>query len=219
MNRKKILFYYIAAGLLCCACVRKEATSFHRDDDSAQKMVQDYMWRFPQSQLCDLYKFCFQDVFGVEHILSDSMGAVRYIEYELSNSDTGDWRQNMFVYPLTLEHNYVRVDINYVRQGIIPVGTMVSAMLQSVDIDKSEKGDMLRQWPERWNELLAVIETVTPRPLNYEEDKAMIDEVLRGGGYAVHHSRLYNATYHQHYRIIRRDVFDRMLAPLIQNGE
>ena len=176
------------------------------------------MWRYPQSQLRDLYKFCFQDVFGLEHLLNDSLSAVRYIEYEMANSDSNDWQQPLFVYPLTFVNNYVRVDINYVRKGIVPMGVFVSAMLRSVENDvKAWQIDKL-SWPSCWHSLLEVIERVTPRPLNFEEDKALIDEVLKKGEYAVHHSALFNATYHQHYRIIRRDVFEQLLAPLIQQS-
>ena len=189
-----------------------------QSDNHTVHVVQDYMWRYPQSQLRDLYKFCFQDVFGLEHLLNDSLSAVRYIEYEMANSDSNDWRQPLFVYPLTLVNNYVRVDINYVRKGVVPMGVFVSAMLRSVENNVEARRIDKQSWPACWHSLLEVIERVTPRPLNFEEDKALIDEVLKKGEYAVHHSALFNATYHQHYRIIRRDVFEQLLAPLIQQS-
>lgn len=170
-----------------------------------------YMLRFPQSQLCDVYKYCFQDAFGLEHLLSDSMGAVRYIQYEIEHSDSADLQQPLFYYPL-LNNNYVRVDINYVRQGIIPMDVMVSAMLESatkIDYDSA-------MWHSRWLGIARLLKGIEPQPLNYDEDYAAIEQLLSSGRYACHHSRLFNATYRQHYRIIRRDVFERSLLPLIE---
>lgn len=172
-----------------------------------------YLQCYPQSQLRDVYKYCFQDYFGLEHLLSDSMAAVRYIEYELNNSDPSDWQRPLFYYPL-LRNNYVRVDINYVRQGIIPLGTLVSAMLRS-----SQPADYdAQQWHSRWQSLLQLLENPNiPQPLNYDEDYQLIEQTIKSGQYALHHSRLFNETYRQHYRIIRRDVFEQLLLPLIQN--
>lgn len=194
-------------ALLLAMCV---SPLFAQTPASVTARLQDYMNRFPQSQLCDVYKFCFQDCFGIEHLLTDSMAAVRYIEYEMNNADTADWQQPLFHYSL-LNGNYVRVDIGYVRKGIIPLGTLVSAMLRSstpVDYDADK-------WREQWHSILDILQEITPKPLNYDEDYRLIEQTIDSGKYALHHSRLFNATYRQHYRIVRRDVFEEMLLPLI----
>lgn len=177
-----------------------------------QCRLQMYMLQYPQSQLRDVYKLCFQDYWGLEHLLADSMGAVRYIEYELEHSDSSDWQRPLFCYPLPL-NNYVRVDINYVRQGIIPMGTLVSAMLQSAQDETCDIG----LWRQRWMSILQLLKQVDPQPQNYDEDLAEIEKLLASGRYASHHSRLFNATYRQHYRIVRRDVFERLLLPLVKD--
>ena len=174
-----------------------------------------YMQCYPQSQLCDVYKYCFQDYFGLEHLMSDSLAAVRYIEAEIRSADSTDWQRPLFYYPL-LKNNYVRVDIGYVRQGVIPLATMVSAMLHSsqpVDYDAE-------QWHSRWQSLLELLKNpYCKKPLNYEEDYQLIEQTIKSGKYALHHSRLFNETYRQHYRIVRRDVFEQMLLPLIEASE
>ena len=172
--------------------------------------LERYLSFFPQSQLCDVYKYCFQDFFGLEHLLTDSVSAARYIEYEISHADTADWQLSRFYYGLLL-NNYVRVDIGYVREGIIPLGTLVSAMLKStVSVDYDNE-----MWRERWHQILDILQTLDSKPLNYDEDYKLIEKTIDAGKYALHHSRLFNATYHQHYRIVRRDVFEEILLPLI----
>lgn len=176
--------------------------------------LQEYMNRFPQSQLRDVYKYCFQDYFGLEHLLSDSMAAVRYIEYELDNSDTNDWQFPLFHYPL-LNSNYVRVDINYVRKGMVPMGIMVSAMLQSTAGVEPVDAGRIELWKAEWRLLRNALLEVRPLPKNFVEESDLIDSLLVSGQYAMHHSVLYNKSYHQHYRIIRHDVFDKLIKPLI----
>lgn len=173
-------------------------------DSAVVRKLQAYMDRYPQSQLRDVYKFCFQDVFGVEHLLTDSLGAVRYIEYELAHADSADWQQPLFYYPTGLNGNYIRVDINYIRQGIIPMGVFVSAMLRSAQRDE---GIPLEQWRAQWAQIEACTRQLSPMPGNWEADSAAIAQMLSEGHYALHHSALFNATYRQHYRIVRSDIF------------
>lgn len=180
-------------------------------EEHARCRLEIYMNNYPQSQLRDVYKFCFQDFFGIEHLLSDSMAAVRYVDYELNNSDTNDWNSPLFYYR-SLLGNYVRVDIGYVRKGIIPMGTLVSAMLKSseaIDYDADV-------WRKRWHQILDILQQIEPKPLNYDGDYRLIEETIDKGQYAVHHSRLFNTTYHEHYRIVRFDIFIEKLLPLIE---
>lgn len=172
--------------------------------------LQEYMERFPESQLCDVYKFCFQDRYGIEHLLTDSLAAADYISREIASADSIDWQRPLFCYPL-LEYNYMRVDINYVRLGIIPMGTFVSAMLKSatpVQYDAEE-------WRGQWHYILELLQYVEPQPINFEEDYKAIELLLDSGRYACHHSETFNNAYRQHYRIIRMDVFKTMLQPYI----
>ena len=222
MTNKKLLQTVVLIALLFPLAVRGQS-AYHGQVEQCcssnlyeqyQCRLQMYMKQYPQSQLRDVYKFCFQDFWGLEHLLSDSMGAVRYINYELEHSDSADWQRPLFCYPLPL-NNYVRVDINYVRQGIIPIGVLVSAMLQSAQDETCD----IDLWRSRWKSILQMLKQIEPQPQNYDEDLAEITELLDSGRYACHHSRLFNATYRQHYRIVRRDIFEKQLLPLIEANQ
>lgn len=222
MTNKKLLQTVVLIALLFPLAARSQS-AYHGQVEQCRSSnlyeqylcrLQMYMKQYPQSQLRDVYKFCFQDFWGLEHLLSDSMGAVRYINYELEHSDSADWQRPLFCYPLPL-NNYVRVDINYVRQGIIPMGTLVSAMLQSAQNETCD----IDQWRSRWISILQMLKQIEPQPQNYDEDLAEITELLDSGRYACHHSRLFNTTYRQHYRIVRRDIFEKQLLPLIEANQ
>ena len=181
-------------------------------DDYVLGVLQDYMKRFPESQLRDVYKFCFQDYFGPEHLVSDSARVAQYIVKEIDDADTGDWLSPLFIYPLGLEGNFVRFDLNYVRKKIVDVGSLASAFVKSSQgwLDCGERS--LEEWQRQWSQIERLSRRLSPLPKNFDEDSALIAEALAAGQYAFHHSKLYNETYHQHYRIVREDIAKELIG-------
>lgn len=194
-------------------------TAYYPVDKALHQGLQGYMDAFPESDLRDLYKSFFQDYFGPEHLISDSMGAVNYIHYEMTHADTTDWERPLFYYGAGMLGRYVRVDINYVRSGIVPMAVFVSALLRSAKTDVETPLSMtegLEQWKMLWGRVMADVRNLDPLPGNLEADSAAIAQTLEAGNYAVHHSKRFNRAYRQHYRIIRIDIFEKEILPLIQ---
>ena len=44
-----------------------------------------------------------------------------------------------------------------------------------------------------------------------------LDEISKSKDKVVHHSELYENTYHPHYRIIEKSVFEKYIKPFIKN--
>lgn len=51
---------------------------------------------------------------------------------------------------------------------------------------------------------------------DYSSDKVAIDSLLDAGKYVMHHSRAYGVAYHPHYRILRRDIFEKEILPYVK---
>lgn len=179
-----------------------------------RKAMQDYMTQYPESQLCDVYKFCFQDYFGPEHLVSDSAAMADYILREIAYADSvGDpWQEPPFAYSTGLEGNFVRVDIGFVRNGTLTAGQLAHAFVESSKgwLDGNERS--VEQWKEQWQTIQSELRKVEPLPKNFEEDSTLIAQALAKGQYAFHHSQRFNQTYHQHYRIIRQDIWKDLLT-------
>lgn len=179
--------------------------------EDCRKALQRYMKTYPASDLCDVYKFCFQDVFGPEHLTLDSAKAAAYLQGELEKYSTlggPDYE------PTGCKGNYVRVNLRLVRQGKITAEHLLDCLLRSaqgntpVDLD---------EWRYRWSEIETLLSAMEPRPNHFALDSDSIEKLLARGGYVVHHSYPYNSTYNFHYRLIRRDIFEQEILPKIEN--
>jgi len=178
-----------------------------------RKVLQEYMNHYPASDLCDVYKFCFQDIFGPAHLTIDTAQSVRYIQDEIAKSKQLDGPDYEYV---GCEGNYVRVNLSLVKRGLLNTAQLASCLARSVEVPHIMT---VEEWKYRWNELENILVNMKPSPGHFTLDSESIESLLDRGGYTVHHSYSYNSTYNFHYRIIRRDIFENEILPLISSAK
>ena len=69
-------------------------------------------------RLLDLYKSCFQDYMGAEHLVSDRQRVKAYLNEELSTTTLDDlmpWNYE----PCGIDSNYYRVSIRTIKESVI----------------------------------------------------------------------------------------------------
>lgn len=176
--------------------------------DDCRKSLQDYMNEFPQSDLCDVYKFCFQDVFGPAHLSIDSVSALKHIEAEVEKTKIFGGPDYQYT---GCEGNYVRVNLKLVKNGELSAAKLVGCLCKSVNPPKPMT---IEEWKYRWSQLENILVKMKPAPGHFTLDSESIESLLERGGYTVHHSYSFNSTYNFHYRIVRKDVFEAEILPL-----
>lgn len=195
--------------LLFCAM-----TSVAEIPDSAaiRRAVESQMSIHPESSLCDIYKFFYQDRFGPGHLLSDRDMARKYLVDEMSRCDTVD---SVLFEPTGAEANFIRVNLSLVRDSIVPFDTFFDAFIQSVASFSVPDPSL---WKEEWQAIDAVIKEMNLTIEGQDGDREKIAELFESAtsDLAVHHSRRFNQLYHPHYRIISTSVFVRMILPLLR---
>lgn len=135
-----------------------------------------YAEDYPAAEPQDLYKLVFQDLYGPGHLLTDSAACAMYIAREV---DTMADSNGLPDYSYTLcDNRFVRVNLLLVRQGVIDIETLTSAVMRSA------------------------------RGLPSPDPK-----------YVMSHSAAFKAAYAPHYRIVRSDIFEQELLPLIQSAQ
>ena len=164
---------------------------------------------YPKARLLDIYKSCFQDYMGAEHLVSDTATVRGYLEEELSTTDINDllpW----YYEPCGISGNYVRVSLSTIKEGLISADELLNDFIASAN---GGERPSLESWAARWHDIIAAIDRMGLTLPHYEQDKQSIEEILSQGKYAISHSPEYREAYAPHYRIVRRDIFERDLLP------
>ena len=197
--KKKIL---LSLTFLC-------ALTLHAQD--IEKFVKWQMGSYPKSRLLDIYKSCFQDYMGAEHLVSDSERVKAYLDQELETTTLDDllpW----YYEPCGIDSNYYRVSIRAIKEDIISEEMMLDAFVRSAN---SVERPSVELWRDRWHVIIGTIDTMRLDLPHYDEDKIFIDSILSVGKYAISHSPEYREAYHPHYRIVERGIFEREIKPMI----
>ena len=169
------------------------------------------MQNYPKSRLLDIYKSCFQDYMGAEHLVSDRQRVKAYLDEELNTTSLDDLMP-WYSEPCGIDSCYFRVSIRAIMEGIFTEDQLLDAFIRSAN---SEKRPSVESWSERWHKIIGTIDQMKVDMPNYQEDKQFIDSVLFAGKYAISHSPDYREAYHPHYRIVERSIFEKEIKSLI----
>lgn len=213
MKKLVILPVLILIFLVACKRQKTEPSTGIVKVNHRIQVFTDYQRNFPEAELRDVYKYCFQDKFGAAHIITDSQSCANYIKEEIDKCDTSVWRYDRLYEPLEIYGNYVRVNILAIKQGKITTGQLVSALLRSGTPPDSAS---LAEWPQEWNKIEKDLHNMTIPFANFKQDSTYIAELFNNGMYVFHHSKRFNQVYHYSYRLIRRDIFEKELLPYLK---
>lgn len=161
---------------------------------------------YPESTLQDIYKEFYQEHFGPEHMISDTVAVRNYLEYELAHCD--DQVGHLYYESIGLDGGYVRVYLKAVTDGLITAEGLLQAFLDSA----AARQEPAEEWATKWNTIVEVVDEIKPGFGTNEREMLLKASQEKQ---AVHHSSQYNAAYHPHYRIVERNVFETLLKPLI----
>ena len=184
---------------------------------------------YPKSRLLDIYKSCFQDYMGAEHLVSDRQRVKMYLDEELATTSL-DKLMPWYYEPCGIDSCYYRVSIRTIKEGIITEDMLLDAFIRSangrnsklkdgrvvtVESETNSERPSVDSWSERWRKIIGIIDGMKLNLPNYQEDKNFIDSILSEGKYAISHSPEYREAYHPHYRIVERSIFEREIKPII----
>lgn len=187
------------------------AMGFAARGQEVEDFVSGLLQQYPQARLLDIYKSCFQDFMGPEHLVNDTASARAYLEQELALTEA-DKLQPWYWESCGIDGNYVRVSLKAVMEGFISADTLLDAFVHSAN---DTEHPTVEQWATRWHDIVGIIDDMGLTLPHYDEDKQFIEDVLAQGKYAISHSPDFREAYSPHYRIVKRDIFEQELKPLL----
>ena len=161
------------------------------DQLSIEGFVNRQMQNYPKSRLLDIYKSCFQDYMGAEHLLSDRQRVKAYLDEEM-NTTSHDDLMPWYYESCGIDSSYYRVSIKTIKEGFITEDQLLDAFIRSAN---SETRPSVESWSNRWHMIIGTIDRMKLDMPNYQEDKQLIDSVLSVGKYAISHSPDYREVY------------------------
>ena len=179
-----------------------------------QSFIRQQMILYPKSHLLDIYKSCFQDFMGAEHLVSDREQVKAYLDEELATTDIDDLLE-WFYEPCGINGRYVRVSLRTVKEGLITEDMLLDAFIRSANI----KRPSIKSWSRKWHKIIGTIDKMNLNFPDYDLEKQFIDSILSVGKYAISHSSDYREAYHPHYRIVERRIFEKELKPFIDKRQ
>ena len=179
-----------------------------------QPFIRQQMTLYPKSHLLDIYKSCFQDYMGAEHLVSDRNRVKAYLDEELNTTGMEGMPQWYFE-SCGIKGRYVRVSLRAVKEGLITEDMLLDAFIRSANV----KRPSVKSWRRKWHKIIGTIDKVNLNLPDYDREKLFIDSILSVGKYAISHSSDYREAYHPHYRIVSRRIFEKELKPLIDKGQ
>ena len=197
---KRILFLILT--LLPCLLAEAQGT---------RSFVRQQVETYPRLRLLDIYKSCFQDYMGAEHLVQDTAGAKAYLDEEMNTTQLGEL-PSWYVEPCGEKGRHVRVSLRAVKENIITEDQLLDAFIRSAN---ETKHPSVRSWRRRWHKIMGTIDRMNLQLPQYERDRQFIDSLLSTGHYAISHSLEYREAYHPHYRIVSRKIYERELKPLL----
>ena len=175
--------------------------------------VTKQMQTYPKSRLLDIYKSCFQDYMGAEHLVSDRERVKAYLDEELQTTNL-DSLMPWYYEPCGVNGQYVRVSIRAIKENLMTEDALLDAFIRSAN---SEKRPTVESWRDKWQEIIGTIDQMELNLSNYQQDRAFIDSILSIGKYAISHSPEYREAYRPHYRIVEKSIFQKEIKPLIES--
>lgn len=172
-------------------------TSCSNDSQAIRQMCEDIHSRYPLATLQDVYKTCYQDYFGAEHLMSDTASARRYLQTELEECRHTDMNMMPKKEPTGFRHRFTRVSLSCVAEGELSEKQLLALFLEATSKENTFGDDWEKEWTRIAHIALQVCPTWTDPTLQSEL------QIAAQNKQAVSHSKAFREAYHPHYRIVK----------------
>ena len=193
-----------ALYIILCFCVLFSSCKQDSHFLAIREAIERQMVTYPESTLQDVYKSFYQDRFGPGHMITDTASARSYLMRELSEMcDTSA----VYYEPTGSEGRFVRVYLSAIADSLITVEQLLDAFIQSAN----EVQEPQTEWATEWEDIVGVIRKYDLKVNDFEALQPVLSEAAQNHQ-AVHHSQAYREAYHPHYRIVEREVLQKILT-------
>lgn len=162
-------------------------------------MCEQIVELYPAATLQDVYKTCYQDFFGPNHLMMDTAAARQYLDYELS--ELTDVKVDELVMPMReptgFRHRFERINLALVLNGTMSEQALLQSFIEAAGTDNA----LHDRWAEEWAAIETIALEVQPEWQDEELQNALREAATNNR--AIRHSETFRNTYKPHYRLVR----------------
>ena len=165
-----------------------------------RKIILDHVRRYPKMEAQDLYKLIHQGTMGSEHAVDDPEKARAWMEEEVNNLQPGP--EEPLLDPISPSGEIVRINLRPYLEAGGSHQYLLKAFIRTANEYKGSSEAILEGWTH-------VEEMVRLKDLEFspEELSGFMEEMIKLEFPAVHHSEIYNQSYHPAYRVVSYSFF------------
>ena len=175
-------------------------TTCDNEDKAIRTMCEDIHNQYPLATLQDVYKTCYQDYFGAEHLVSDTASALQYLQKELDECCNTDMSLMPKQEPTGFRHRFTRINLSCVVDNELTERQLLTMFLEAANKDNA----FSEAWNDEWARIESIALKVCPTWADHEL-QAELQEAARNKQ-AVRHSEAFRKAYNPHYRIVKHAV-------------
>lgn len=172
----------------------------------------------PAAELVDFYKLCFQGIWGPAHALDNRQQVETWLRQELEVMRDNEKTQ---MQDIGIKVPVYRVPLSLVKQGQIPLETVLDAFIESKDFFPVFDDTL---WRNLWASIQLMLDpgmndsvlwwVFSGRKDMFYRQSEFIEKNLALGSPVFHHSEQYRALYNPHYRIVSEVGLNRYIKPM-----
>jgi len=176
-------------------------TNINCNNKSYEKIYLEHYQKYPLMELDDYYKLTYQAVFGVKHLLVDTIKAKQYLLYELSSitSNNEELYEN-----ISIDSSIVRINLKAFKYKSYNPEILFLVMKNSAIIVSGSETIFY----EYWNNLLNLINNkkIPIDPTTAKKYTLNFEKPLK----EKHHSEIFIKNYDPHYRVVLKSEFEKL---------
>ena len=138
----------------------------------------------------DLVKLIYQRIYGPSHILFNIENGRKYLVNELNNLPSIKYDD------IEISENIIRISLH----NITDINSFFDVLIETANL-------MNGTFKEYINEINNLVEYIKENNLTFDTDKIIL---LAKTNQPVHHSKEYNEAYAPHYRIVNKDLYNKL---------
>ena len=188
----RVAFVVLTSLLMACS------TAPDSEENAIRTMCTEIAEHYPQATLQDVYKTCFQDFFGAEHLLKDTAMAHNYFLSEIAACKDENLSAMPDYEPTGFRHRFTRVNLSLIHAGQLSESELFSRFVDAAGQNNAYSDN----WSAEWQQIETIALEMHPK----WQDSALQAELRHAASVpcAVRHSEAFRNAYHPHYRIVRK---------------